>query len=214
MIDLMTTAPRPQRRSHESRRRLVAAATVEFAAHGFDGASTRAIAERAGMHQPQINYHFESKDALWRAVVDDLFGALQRALAEIEVTSDDPRELLATNVRAFVRFAAEHPELNRIMMQESTSDSERLEWVVETHVRPVHRAMTSVWSLLADAGLVAPVDGTIAYYLLVGAASFIYVASPELRRLTGMEPTPDLVEAHADAVVTMLFGLPTPPPDA
>jgi hypothetical protein len=118
-------------------------------------------------------------------VVDDLFGALQRALADIEVTSDDPRELLATPVRAFVRFAAEHPELNRIMMQESTSDSERLEWVVETHVRPVHRAMTSVWSLLADAGLVAPVDGTIAYYLLVGAASFIYVASPSLRRPHG-----------------------------
>ena len=36
--------------------------STEFAAHGFEGASTRAIAAAAGTHQPQINYHFESKD--------------------------------------------------------------------------------------------------------------------------------------------------------
>ena len=46
---------------------LLDAALVEFAAHGFAGASTRAIAERAGAHQPQINYHFSSKEALWQA---------------------------------------------------------------------------------------------------------------------------------------------------
>ena len=55
---------------------LLDAALHEFAAHGFDGASTRAIATRAGVHQPQINYHFDSKEALWRAAVDHLFARL------------------------------------------------------------------------------------------------------------------------------------------
>ena len=50
------------------RQSLIEAATVEFARNGFAGASTRAIAIRAGAHQPQINYHFSSKEALWRAV--------------------------------------------------------------------------------------------------------------------------------------------------
>ncbi|NBR91752.1 MAG: TetR/AcrR family transcriptional regulator, partial [Rhodobacteraceae bacterium] len=50
----------------------------EFARNGFAGASTRAIAIRAGAHQPQINYHFSSKEALWRAVVDDLFNSFRR----------------------------------------------------------------------------------------------------------------------------------------
>ena len=44
-----------------TRASLIEAAVHEFAAHGFDGASTRAIAMRAGVHQPQINYHFASK---------------------------------------------------------------------------------------------------------------------------------------------------------
>ncbi|MCP3854227.1 MAG: helix-turn-helix transcriptional regulator, partial [Actinomycetia bacterium] len=58
------------------------AALVEFAANGFDGASTRAIASRAGAHQPQINYHFESKDELWRLCLERLLGELDVVIAE------------------------------------------------------------------------------------------------------------------------------------
>src|SRR5215831_20236505 len=62
------------------RERLLEAALLEFGAKGFDGASTRAIARRIGAHQPQINYHFESKDALWTAAVDHLFAELARVM--------------------------------------------------------------------------------------------------------------------------------------
>jgi len=68
----MSTVPRSDL-SAITRASLIEAAVHEFAAHGFDGASTRAIATRAGVHQPQINYHFESKLDLWRAAVDWLF---------------------------------------------------------------------------------------------------------------------------------------------
>jgi hypothetical protein len=47
------------------REALLESALVEFGAKGFDGASTRTIALRVQAHQPQINYHFESKTALW-----------------------------------------------------------------------------------------------------------------------------------------------------
>src|SRR5713101_8315448 len=59
---------------------LLKSALVEFGAKGFDGASTRAIARRVEAHQPQLNYHFESKAALWTAAVDYLFGLLGEAL--------------------------------------------------------------------------------------------------------------------------------------
>src|SRR6202162_5686065 len=62
------------------REALLESALVEFGAKGFDGASTRAIARRVEAHQPQINYHFESKAALWTAAVDYLFGLLGEAL--------------------------------------------------------------------------------------------------------------------------------------
>jgi homoserine kinase len=45
------------------------------------------------------------------------------------------------------------------------------------------------------------------YYLLTGAGPTIFVLAPECRRLTGVDPqVPDVVEAHADAVVALIFG--------
>jgi hypothetical protein len=52
---------RHRRPRADIREELLKSALVEFGAKGFDGASTRAIAARIQAHQPQINYHFESK---------------------------------------------------------------------------------------------------------------------------------------------------------
>src|SRR5664279_5420500 len=63
--------PRPS--ADATRDRIVAAAADLFSERSFDGATTRDIAARAGVTQPLLNYHFRSKDELWRAAVDSLF---------------------------------------------------------------------------------------------------------------------------------------------
>ena len=205
---------RTRRTRDNLREELLDSALVEFAAKGFDGASTRSIAERVDAHQPQINYHFSSKEALWDAAVEHLFGLLTDALGDAPplVSSDDPVELgraLAEVLRRFVRFAAAHPELNRIMVQEGTQDSERLHRMIERHIRPWYEATAAVWTPLRDAGIAAPIDPTYVYWVFVGAASLPFVNSPEVRLLTGAEPTdPAWVETHANSIVcTLLPGL-------
>ena len=126
--------------------------------------------------------------------------------------TDDPAELasaFAEAIRRFVRFAAQHPELNQIMVHEATEDSDRLRWMVERHVRPLYDAIQAVWQRLRDAGIAAPIDPAMVHYVIVGAASLPFVNAPEARLLTGAEPTdPDWVEAHADGLVaTLLPGL-------
>src|SRR3954447_7993205 len=81
------------RRSRDDiRQQLLDSALVEFGAKGFDGASTRSIAQRVDAHQPQINYHFESKEALWAAAVDHLFALLADDLVDLRLpaSSEDP----------------------------------------------------------------------------------------------------------------------------
>jgi TetR/AcrR family transcriptional regulator len=197
------------------REQLIESALVEFGTKGFDGASTRSIAQRADAHQPQINYHFDSKEALWEAAVDQLFGVLRAELSDLGLPgrSVAPAVLAAAfaeAVRRFVRFAAAHPELNQIMVHEATEDSERLRWMVERHVRPMYNATRAVWGRLRDAGLAAPIDAAMVHYVIVGAASLPFVNAPEARLLTGAEPMdPVWVEAHADGLVaTLLPGLP------
>jgi AcrR family transcriptional regulator len=206
------TAVRATRRTRgDLREQLIEAALAEFAAKGFDGASTRSIAERADAHQPQINYHFSSKELLWDAAVDHLFGMLADALSDAPAIDPDGEpeergEALARLLRRFVRFAAAHPELNRIMVQEGTQDSDRHRRMVERHVRPWFETTQAVWGPLRDAGIAAPIDATHVYWVFVGAASLPFVNAPEVRTLTGSEPTDDgWVEAHADGVVAMLL---------
>ena len=203
------TTRRRQARATATRTALLDAALQEFAAHGFEGASTRRIAAAAGTHQPQINYHFESKDALWKAAVDHLFARLDRAVSE-HVGDTDPgwgtRAGFAANVRAFVRAAAGLPELNRIMVQEATIDSERLQWIVEKHTRPRFEVVTQHWRRLRADGAVSDIDDVVLYYSLVGAASLAYVNAPEARRLGHDTLTDAFIDAHADALVTMFVG--------
>jgi AcrR family transcriptional regulator len=212
--DNIATVRRRRRTRDDLREQLLESALHEFAAKGFDGASTRSIAERVDAYQPQINYHFESKEALWEAAVEHLFGLLNGALAGVPPLDRavDPAELgrtVAEILRGFVRFAAEHPELNRIMVQEATEDSDRLHRMIDRHVRPWYDATEGAWELLRDAGIAAPIDAARVYWVIVGAASLPFVNAPEVRLLTGAEPTdPDWVAQHADGVVaTLLPGL-------
>lgn len=214
----MTQARRPRRTRDDLRELLLESGLQEFASKGFDGASTRSIAERVDAHQPQINYHFASKAALWEAAVDHLFALLVAEVGPIPpaVGFDDPQELAAAfaeRIRRFVRFAAAHPELNQILVHEATADTERLRWLVDRHVRPLHLSITTYWDRLRHAGIAAPVPTESVHYVLVGAASLPFVNAPEMRLLTGLEPTdPSWVEAHADGIVATL--LPGLTPDA
>jgi TetR/AcrR family transcriptional regulator len=203
---------RLRRTRTDIRQALLESALVEFGAKGFDGASTRAIATRVHAHQPQINYHFESKTALWTAAVNYLFGLLGDALGgvlPVKLTEVDAPQLAAAfadAIRRLVQFAAEHPELNQIMVHEGTAASDRLTWMTETHVKPVFDAIRPAWQILRDAGFAAPVDNEILYYVLLGAASLPYVNAPEVRLLTGRDPSsPKWIRAHADGLVAILL---------
>jgi AcrR family transcriptional regulator len=221
----MPQAPKAPKRPARARRsrgdireQLLEAALVEFGAKGFDGASTRAIAQRVDAHQPQINYHFASKEALWHAAVDHLFGLLGEAMEGLvlplrEAIRTLDIEALATNfaemIRRFVAFAAAHPELNQIMVHEATEPSGRLLWMVDNYVQPLYELERIAWRRLREAGIAAPIDERMVHYVLVGAASLPFVNAPEARLLTAGEPTdPDWVAAHASGLVaTLLPGL-------
>ncbi len=214
--DVAGSAPVPARRRQEradvTREALLDAALHEFAAHGFDGASTRAIAARADTHQPQINYHFASKEALWQAAVDHLFGRLDdlmRAHGAFGAEVADGRAGFERSIRAFVRAAAALPELNRIMVHEATADSDRLAWIVARHTSHRFGLITGAWRMLRAAGEVADLDETVVYYSLIGAASLAYTNAPEARHLGHDTLAADFVERHADALVAMLCGPPT-----
>jgi TetR/AcrR family transcriptional regulator len=191
----------------DTRRAILEAALDLFSERSFDGASTRLIAERAGVTQPLLNYHFAGKEELWRAAVDDLFdgvrASMQRRLSGLRGV--DEITIAKLMVRHFVEFSAANPQLHRIIMQESKQPGPRLDWLVETHVRPLYTNAVAMFERLAARGELAPVAPAHLYYLLTGAGATVFVMAPECERLTGVDPfAPEFVSAHADLVVDLL----------
>ena len=188
-----------------TRERIVEAALEAFADKGFHGASTRDIARRARTNQGLITYHFRSKDALWRAAAERVFGLLRQSLAEslASLRTAAPRERARAAIRAYVRFAAAHPELFRLMVEEGKSAEVRMQWLVDTHLKPIYQRFFRDGGWFGD----GPDESLVPhlYYVLAGAASLIFVVAPECRRLTGLDPgTAHAVETHAGLVQRLL----------
>jgi AcrR family transcriptional regulator len=199
---------RPQQRSLDTRDRLVEAALHEFAARGFDGATTREIAQRAGVALAALPYHFTTKEALWRAAADRIFALLnetvRRRLTGLEGV-DLPTRLRLV-LRDFVRFQAAHPELHRFMIQEGMRRSPRLEWLVETHIRPIYDFVRAMIVAAQKEGMVAIGRPEHLHYMLIGAASSVYALSSEFELLTGSSADEEaLVAEHIAALERMFF---------
>jgi TetR/AcrR family transcriptional regulator len=194
---------RHERQSELTRARLLDAALAEFSRNGFEGTSTRSIAARAGCHQPQINYHFASKEALWEAAVDHLFADLAEVMAPV-ATIEDPVERLAEGLRLFVGFAARRPELNRIMVAEAMASTSRLEWIVDRHSRAAYEFVLRIWRAVRAIGRGAPVDERFVHHLIVGAASLLWANAPEAALL---DPTfsidDETIRAHANSLIAL-----------
>jgi len=199
------TGTRTRRSSGDIARDLLDAAAVEFAAHGFAGASTRRIAQRAGAHQPQINYHFTSKEQLWRSTVDHLFTQMDATLPAFD-GGPSPSDAFVAVVRSFVRFSAERPELDRIINLEATVSSLRLDWLVATHLRPRFEAVSAGWAALRAGGLGADLTAAEVWEVLTGFGALHFANAPMLT-LLGIHGGDDRAEsdAHADRILAIVL---------
>ena len=196
---------RPRRASDSIVADLLDAAAVEFAAHGFAGASTRRIAQRARAHQPQINYHFNSKEQLWRATVDHLFLLMDDALPD-RGRLGPLEQAFVDLLHAFIRFSADRPELDRIINLEATVPSDRLDWLVATHLQPRFEVVAAGWHQLRAEGVGADLTAGEVWELITSFGAMHFANAPMLS-LLGIHEGDGRSEsdAHADRLLAVLL---------
>jgi AcrR family transcriptional regulator len=94
--------------SGSTKERILGAAEVLFAQHGFDGASLRQLTTAAGVNLAAVNYHFGSKDKLVEQVFRRRLDALnQHRLAELAKVVGQPQTTLEDVLAAYIRPALE-----------------------------------------------------------------------------------------------------------
>ena len=141
----------------DARARILAAGLEVFSDEGFAGTTTREIAARARVNLGLIKYYFGSKDKLWRAVVDGVFGALAAELGDVAAEAKKGPDAVASLMKTCVRFAGHNPAFIRLMNDECKRKSARMRWLVDRHGRPMYASDRSAcWLACAASACCRP----------------------------------------------------------
>lgn len=123
--------PRTER-GRRTLRKLLDAAATEFADKGFHEASVSGITRRAGVALGTFYTYYDSKDAIFRALVSDMSAGVGRAAREALDPGMGALEVERVALRAFLAFAAEHKEIYRIIDEAEFVDPESYRTHYET----------------------------------------------------------------------------------
>lgn len=191
-----------------TRQRIIESAIALFAANGFSGTSLPDVASRSSCQVPLIIYHFKTKDGLWRAAVDVVY---RRVEVHIDSFTDDisgasGMDFYRLCARAHITALARYPEYMRILFQEGTQRSERLEWLVSTHQHRMTDRILSVIQRAQAEGAVPEMNLDHAKFIFSGAFCLPIVLAPEYALVTGEDALSDeFIERHIEICLQLLL---------
>lgn len=197
-----------QQRTIETRNRILDAAEAEFAQVGFDGASIRNIASRAGVLHTLATYHFDSKEGLWHATVSRLLAHYEEVhtrLLQEAGPLNDVEKLRMMQVH-FIRFCARYPALHRIMSHVASAPSEQLDWLVGTKLRALLEQRSELVRKVQAQGRYVAGDPLHLEYIFIGAVTRVFMLDSEVEQIMGVQPTdPGFVDRHIDLILSLFF---------
>ena len=202
------SARKQQQRSIRTKQKLLNAALEAFSENGFKRTSTRDIAARAGVHHPLITYHFKTKEALWRAAANRIFTEFNAALAAAAQAQADqcPKARMSAMIRTYVHYAASQPALHKVMVQEASRPSRRLDWLIDNHLRPLFDAAVDDIKVLQERGVAPPGDPALLFNMIRVSSGGLLALALELKGTSGIDlDQPGQLDALADMIVTVFL---------
>lgn len=203
-----TRIRKEQQRAIDTRERIIEAAIQEFAAHGFEGASTRTVANNAGVRHTLVTYHFEGKDGLWRAVMDRVVQSFTKLQSErLEgLRGVDEVVQLRLLLEEFVRYSAQDIKLHHLMSHAASAASPQIDKLVTDYLGSYFNMIAGLIKAVQRKGAFVEGDPHHLHYLFIGAATRIFMQAAEASRMMGRSPLdPDFVDRHVEQCIGLFF---------
>jgi len=207
-------------RGEDTRRRILDAALEIFAAEGYEGASTRVLAERAGVNLPAIQYYFGNKEGLYRAVIESIIrhkeahmaphtAKVKAALADPATPHEALLDLLCEIFESFVDLVSDGQQVESRRLLYARAEIEQtpgLEMLHESGIREIFEPCLALVGRL----LGKPVDDPeiVVHTLALFGQVTIFCNKPVRRVLKMPEFTEEratsiraIIRSHTQAVI-------------
>ncbi|HYE48118.1 MAG TPA: TetR/AcrR family transcriptional regulator [Azospirillaceae bacterium] len=160
--------PRTER-GKRTLRRLLDAAAAEFGERGYHDAAISGITQRAGAALGTFYTYFDSKEQVFRALVDDMGRLTRRWIAERVGDAPDRITAERMGIEAFLEFVREHKDLYRIVME--------AQFVAEDAYRAYYASFAEAYrenlTLSSARGDIRPGDEEVRAWALIGMSVFL-----------------------------------------
>ncbi len=160
--------PRTER-GRRTLRKLLDAAAVEFGERGFHEASISGITRRAGTALGSFYTYFDSKDAIFRALVADMSGRVRDHVAPAMEGATGAIDAEARALAAFLQFARAHQEIYRIVDEAEFVDPESF----RNHYASTAERIAARLAAGADAGELRGGIGEVEAWAIMGMNVFL-----------------------------------------
>jgi TetR/AcrR family transcriptional regulator len=196
-------------RPEQSRAAILEAGVREFSREGVAGARTDAIARAAKVNKALLYYYFKDKEALYGAVLDQVFGGLIACVGEVLSRDLPPREKIMAYAGAHFDYVASHPLYPRIvqgeMMGAGRGRATHLERIVKKYFRPLFGRVAEVLRQGQASGEFRAVDPLHFVPSMIAVIVFYFTSAPVTRVMIGKDPMlPERIAARRAAVLDFI----------
>jgi TetR/AcrR family transcriptional regulator len=109
-----------------TRQRILAAATKEFAAKGLEGARVDEIALRSRANKNMIYHYYRSKDGLFQAVLEEMYGTIRTHQGDREIENLSPAKGMRVLVESMFDVFHRFPDFVSLLQSENLAKAEHI----------------------------------------------------------------------------------------
>ncbi|ACC72737.1 TetR family transcriptional regulator [Paraburkholderia phymatum] len=124
-----TSHPRRKYDPEETKRNILEVATQEFSSMGLTGARVDAIAERTNTTKRMLYYYFGSKEGLYEAVLEKVYGDIRALEQDLKISDMSPMDGLRSLVEFTFDYHDKHRDFVRLVTIENIHGAKYIEQV-------------------------------------------------------------------------------------
>nr|WP_321403454.1 TetR family transcriptional regulator [uncultured Desulfobacter sp.] len=167
-----------EHKKDQSERKILNAALLVFSTQGFNGARIDAIARKAGVNKAMIYYRIGNKQALYQAVIQDIYQDRAAQLRREIQSRTTPEEKLNTYIASVAAIMDAHPHFTRIMIREMVSGWGNFGPAIFEEVSVTIKIVQAILDEGVEKGIFEKTDPLAVHTMILGSLILNHLTQP------------------------------------